>query len=116
VASSIATTSFNNILLASNVLANKDNNIHHMRSSKIENTNNKETDDLTKISSSCSIISSSSISTDNQVAASTVLNKPQLQQCLIHLLTSDEKFLNSLHQAYLATTQTIHMVTGQVTN
>jgi hypothetical protein len=33
-----------------------------------------------------------------------VLTKSQLQQVLIHLLTTDDKFLGSLHQAYLEMT------------
>lgn len=40
---------------------------------------------------------------NKRIQQCTVLNKPQLQQTLIHLLTTDDKFLTSLHQAYLET-------------
>jgi hypothetical protein len=79
-ASSIATSSFNNLLLA-----NVDNN-----TGMLQATSNNNNNELPKIS-------------QHMQQQATVLNKPQLQQCLIHLLTSDEKFLSSLHQAYLAT-------------
>jgi len=62
---------------------------------------------LPKTSTATSSIATSSCNNlqahEPYVQQNTVLNKPQLQQCLIHLLTSDDKFLSSLHQAYLAT-------------
>lgn len=42
-----------------------------------------------------------------QLQQITILNKSQLQQVLIHLLTTDDKFLSSLHQAYLETNLTL---------
>lgn len=75
-APSIATSSFNNLLLANAEVV------------EAANCANGDTD-LPKISKHM------------QQQHATVLNKPQLQQTLIHLLTTDDKFLTSLHQAYL---------------
>jgi len=46
-------------------------------------------------------------SSAKQLQQITILNKSQLQQVLIHLLTTDDKFLSSLHQAYLETNLTL---------
>ncbi len=88
VASSIATSSFSNLLLA-NVDSIGQNQLRTATYSASTTSINNKNNDLPKIS--------------KQMQQATVLNKPQLQQCLIHLLTSDDKFLSSLHQAYLAT-------------
>jgi hypothetical protein len=40
-------------------------------------------------------------SKSNNLNQLTVLNKSQLKQVMIHLLTNDDKFITSLHQAYL---------------
>lgn len=74
--SSTATSSFNNLLLA---------NVEQIESVGVVSASA----DLPKISKHM------------QQQHTTVLNKPQLQQTLIHLLTTDDKFLSSLHQAYL---------------
>jgi hypothetical protein len=76
--STLATTSFNNMLLA-----NVDTNT---------NTN--------------TVMPQISQQMQQQQQQATILNKEQLQQCLIHMLNSDDKFLSSLHQAYLATSLT----------
>jgi len=88
VASSIATNSLNSLLLA-NVDSIEQHQLRTAAGSTSVTSINNKNNELPKIS--------------KNMQQATILNKPQLQQCLIHLLTSDDKFLSSLHQAYLAT-------------
>jgi hypothetical protein len=75
-------------------LANKLHNKHHHSKTSSHKQNNLVFADNTQLNAAKS---------NDLVQQYTVLNKPQLQNVLIHLLTTDDKFLSSLHQAYLAT-------------